>query len=155
MVHIETSGLIPADRTLVFDYLTSPQHLPELLQDHIDVEAAQIDQPLKRGAEIQFVMTRFGISQPVTLRVEDWLRGTRMVYRQSDGLFNLWIHTMKFEDHGEHQTRVSDFVDYELPFGLFGHLANDLYVRRNMKQILQSRIERAKIYFMRKQDAAS
>jgi len=155
MVHIETSALIPAEKTQVFDYLTNPRNLPELLKGHIDVDLIHIDQPLKRGSEYQLIMSRYGISQPVTLRVEDWLRGTRLVYRQNEGMFNFWVHTMKFEDHGDHQTRVSDYVDYELPFGILGHLANDLYVRGNMKQILLDRFEQAKSHFSKVSNVAN
>ena len=49
---------------------------------------------------------------------------------------------MKFEDHGEGYTLVTDLVDYTLPFGILGNLSDDLFVKSDMTRILRSRLER-------------
>src|SRR5437899_550103 len=102
MAHLQISQLIPAPRFDVFDYLTGAENLPFLLKPTIEVEVFPFDGTLKRGAELHFNMTRLGFSQSVRLRIEDWLRGSRATYRQVEGLFAAWTHTMKFEEHGEH-----------------------------------------------------
>ncbi len=125
MAHLQISQLIPASRMEAFDFLTDPNNLPELLKPSIDVKVVTPDIPLKRGNEVHLMMTRFGLSQSIRFRVEDILRGSRLSYRQSEGLFASWTHTMKFDEHGENGTLVTDLVDYQVPLGLFGHLADD------------------------------
>lgn len=144
MSHIQISTIIPSPRAFAFDLLTAPEKLESLLADKIEVQLIQKAENLRRGAEYQFMMTRFGMTQPVRLRVEDYLKGSRLTYRQTEGLFREWIHTLKFEDHGENQTLVTEFLEYKVPFGLFGYLADDLFLRRDLKRLLEGRLERAK-----------
>lgn len=148
MAHLQISQLIPAPRFDAFDYLTDPTNLPFLLKPAIDVQLKSEEIALKRGAEIHFLMTRYGLSQNVRLRVEDWLRGSRLTYRQVEGLFFAWTHTMKFEEHGDNATLVTDVIDYQMPFGLIGYLADDLLVKRDMGGILETRLQKAKEYFV-------
>lgn len=147
MAHLQISAIVPGPRQDVFEFMCSPEKVPLLLKDHIEVEMVRGAEVLRRDAEYEFSMTRFGLSQPVRLRVEDVLKGSRLTYRQSEGLFRDWIHTSKFEDHGDQQTLVTDFIDYSVPFGLFGHLADDLFIRRDLKSILESRLQRAQEHF--------
>ncbi len=147
MAHLQLSQLLPTSRLEAFDFLTCPDNLPNLLLPLIDVQVLTPDIPLKRGNEVHFMMTRFGLSQSVRFRVEDVLRGSRLTYRQSEGIFASWTHTMKFEDYGNGQVQVIDIVDYEVPFGLLGFLADDLLLKRDMRKILSERLKRALDHF--------
>lgn len=146
MAHMQISQLIPAKRFEAFDYLTDPANLAFLLKPSIEVQLKTEDVPLKRGAEYHFLMTRYGLSQSVRLRVEDLLRGSRLTYRQVEGLFLSWTHTLRFEEHGD-ATLVTDVIDYQLPFGVLGFLADDLIVKRDMTTVLEERLLKAKEHF--------
>lgn len=148
MAHLQISELIEAPRSDVYAYLTAPSHQPFLLQPAIDVEVLTPDGPHKRGEEVHFSMTRFGLSQSIRFKIEDVLPDRRLTYRQSEGVFAHWTHTMKFEDHSEKSTLVTDLVDYKLPFGLFGFLADDLLIKGDMERILRRRLQRAKEHFL-------
>jgi ligand-binding SRPBCC domain-containing protein len=147
MAHLQISQLIPAPRLEVFDYLTDPNNLPTLLKPSIDVKVVTPEVALKRGNEVHFMMTRFGLSQSIRFRIEDILRGSRLSYRQSEGVFASWNHTMKFDDHGDSGTLVTDLVDYNVPMGLFGHLADDLILKSDMSRVLSHRLQKAKEHF--------
>jgi len=144
MAHIQCSRLLPAPRAQVFELLTEPINLSDLLKDCIEVEAKfSLENQMRKGAEFSFIMTRFGLSQPVTFRVEDYIKGTRLTYKQVEGLMYNWYHTMKFEDFGDKETLVTDLVEFELPFGILGHIANDLFVKSDLKNVLEKRLIRA------------
>lgn len=147
MAHLQISQLMPATRMEVFDYMTDPNNLRFLLQPGIDVQVVTPEVPLKRGNEVHFVMTRFGLSQSIRFRIEDVLRGSRLTYRQAEGVFAGWTHTMKFDEHGESATLVTDLVDYQVPLGLFGHLADDLLLKSDMNRVLTGRLMKAKEHF--------
>lgn len=144
---MQISRLIPASRLEAFDFLTDPNRLPDLLTPLIEVRVVTPEVPLKRGNEVHFLMSRFGFSQSVRFRVEDVLRGSRLSYRQSEGIFAAWNHTIKFDDHGENGTLVTDIVDYQVPMGLLGHLADDLLLKGDMSRLLSHRLDRARDHF--------
>lgn len=147
MAHLQISQLIPATRLEVFDYLTDPASLPFLLAPAIDVQVVTPELEFKRGAEAHFNMTRMGLTQSIRFRIEDVLRGSRLTYRQIEGIFTTWTHSMKFEEHGESETLVTDLVDYQLPLGLVGFLADDLLIKGEMRRVLASRLLKAKEHF--------
>ena len=147
MAHLQISQLIPATRSEVFDYLTNPATLPFLLAPAVDVTVMTPELEYKRGAEAHFNMTRLGLTQSIRFRVEDVLRGSRLTYRQIEGIFSAWTHTMKFDEHGERETLVTDLVDYQVPLGLFGYLADDLLIKGDMRRLLAARLQKAKEHF--------
>jgi len=148
MAHLQISQLIPAPRFAVYDYLTDPKTLPEQLKPLIQVEVLSPDVPVKRGNELHFVMTRWGLSQSVRLRIEDVLPGSRFTYRQVEGLFAGWTHSTRLEEQGERSTLVTDLVDYQMPFGIFGLLADDLLVKGDLSRLLAHRLEKAREHFL-------
>lgn len=147
MAHIQVSEVISAPRFEVFDFVTNPSHLPELLQPMIAVEVLTPNIDYRRGAEAHFQMTRYGLTQTVRFRIEDVLTGSRLTYRQTEGLFSAWSHTIKCEDHGERNTLVTDIVDYSLPLGLMGNLADDLWLKSDMRNLLEQRLHRVRDHF--------
>lgn len=147
MAHLQISELIEAPRTEVYEYLTAPSQQSFLLEPSIRVEVLSPDGPHKRGDELHFNMTRFGLAQSIRFRIEDVVPGSRLTYRQSEGVFARWIHTMKFEEHSENATLVTDIVDYSLPMGLLGFIADDLLIKGDMSRILQQRLQKAREHF--------
>lgn len=147
MAHLQISQVISAPRMEVFSFLCDPGQLPFLLQPKVDVQVLNPEIPLRRGNELHFMMTRFGFTQSVRFQVDDILPGTRLVYRQVEGLFASWAHAIKFEEHGKDSTRVVDLVDYELPFGLIGYLMDDVLIKSDLTSLLQLRLQKAREKF--------
>jgi len=142
MAHIQISRIVEAPRTKVFEILTNPENLSELLRGDIYVELLGASAKLSSGSEIRIGMTRYGVKQLVQLRVDDYLHSKRFMYHQVEGFFKAWSHIMKFDDHGEGFTLVTDMVEYTLPLGILGNLSDDLFVKSDMTRILQRRLER-------------
>lgn len=57
---------------------------------------------------------------------------------QSRGPYRLWRHTHRFEEVAE-GTLMIDGIDYEMPFGLVGLAAHELFVRRTLDRIFDYR----------------
>ena len=147
MAHLNCSLVVPGPIKEVFDFLCYPRRVPYLLDAKVEVEIVNADPELHRGAEFTYLMTRMGISQQVRFRVEEMTKGTVLIYRQTEGVFRKWVHTQKFSTHGRNETLVTDVVEYELPFGLVGHLLDDLLFRKDLRFILDSRLKKAAIHF--------
>lgn len=118
MGHLRCSQVIDTTCSKAFEFLLEPSHLPDLLAPHIEVEVGHCAAEMRAGSEYRFNMNRYGMSQPITCRVESVIKDQVLVYRQVEGIYKKWIHTMKFESREGQQCLVTDLVEYELPFGL-------------------------------------
>ncbi len=142
MAHVQCAKVISASKFTVFDYLTSPGHLAEQLSGIIDVKWQNPGVDVKPGSEFLFTMSRFGIEQPIRFVVDRMVHGNSLTYRQVSGVYAKFTHTMKFEDHGNGETLVTDLLDYEVPFGLIGKLADDFFIKNDLLKILEARLNR-------------
>ncbi len=147
MAHVQCAKVINGSKFKVYDYLTSPANLADQLKGHIEVKWQNPGVEIAPGSEFLFLMTRFGIEQPIRFVVDRMVVGNSLTYRQVSGVYARFVHTMKFEEHGQNETLVTDFLEYEIPFGLFGKLADDFFIRSDLKKLLEARLEVAKLKF--------
>lgn len=148
MSHIREVTLLKGSVLSLFNYVCNPSTIREQLADKIDVELLSEATPtLTKGHDFHFLMSRFGFSQEVHIQIEEASVGHRLRYRQTQGLFLSWVHTIEFEAHDAEYTKMTDTIDYQLPFGFFGFLLDDLVVRRDIKAILKARESRLKSHF--------
>lgn len=147
MSQLKCSHRIVAPKTQVFEYMLSPQSWSDLLRQHIEVEMKVAPQEVKAGNIYKMTMTRFGLAQPVELKILNFQKNITVTYKQTHGLFSKWVHTQNFEELEGNETLVTDIVEYQLPLGLIGHLLDDLIVRQDMKRILEDRLHQVASHF--------
>jgi uncharacterized protein len=138
MAHFEYSSVIEVPRQKLFDFVSDLSSLPEIMSEDYKIEATSPVTKLKKGSEYEIRITRVGVSVLWGIVIEDIIPGEFVRDRQSHGPFSLWVHTQKFEDHGQ-GTLLTDFIEYDVPFGLFGKLADDIFIRRDLQKIFSRR----------------
>ena len=148
MAFVENKSFIRAPVEAVFGFLTDPHQLPYLLDDFMEVKALGAPEVAARGGEYSFEILRFGWRFDVRYRLEKIVVNRCVVYRQTEGFFKLWRHEALFEDKKELAgTQIVDRIHYELPFGLLGHLGDDLFCHKDLKNILQKRAKKTQNHF--------
>lgn len=147
MAYLQSSALIPAPRPEVFAYSSDLKHLPEWLGESIGVAFSSVPGKMTLGAQYEMQLTRFGITRPFVMRIEQYIPQELFVDRQIEGFFEFWLHTQKFEEHDDKKTHLIDIVEYSLPYGLIGSLADDLFVRQDLTRLLQRRYEKIRRHF--------
>jgi len=80
--------------------------------------------------------------------IEDFHWNERFCDRQIEGPFRYWRHCHRVQEWqqettGEQGTLLIDTVEYELPFGRVGRLANRIAVRRMLTNVFRHRHDRA------------
>jgi ligand-binding SRPBCC domain-containing protein len=138
LAHLQCAKLVPGTKYEVFRYFTSPEHIADQLHGLIKVSWQNPGVEIRPGSEFE---------QPIRFVVDRMVTGNSFTYRQVSGVYARWIHTMKFEEHGPTQTLVTDIVEYEIPFGILGRLADDFFIRHDLKNILEHRMNRAILRF--------
>lgn len=143
MAHFEHSSVIQAPRKQVFDFFSDPNNLEKMIPPGYRVELTSPAVKLKKGSEYELRVSRYGFSVLWGVVVEDFVPGEMFRDRQSHGPFSLWLHTHKFEDHGQ-GTLLTDIIEYDISFGLLGKLAQDIFVSRDLRHVFEFRHRRLK-----------
>ena len=146
MAHFESSVVISAPRHQVFEFHRKVQSFIKLMPDGVKAEPTAPTTLFDKGVEFELRITSYGISIVWSGVIEEFEGDVYFVDRQTDGPFTLWLHTHRFEDHGE-GTLLTDIVEYDVPFGLFGKLADDLYIRSQMARFFEIRHKKTKEIF--------
>ena len=149
MAHFEFSSVIEGGRKDVFDYVSDMASLPEIMSEDYKIEYTSPLTKLKKGSEYEIRLTRIGISLLWGIVIEDLVPGEFVRDRQNHGPFSLWVHTQKFDDHGK-GTLLTDLIEYDVPFGLIGKLADDIFVRRDLQRIINHRHIKIAEHFAKK-----
>jgi ligand-binding SRPBCC domain-containing protein len=90
------------------------------------------------GQEVTWKAQHFGIRWRVTSRITEFDRPSRFVDEMRRGPFASFRHEHHFEQNGAMTTMV-DVVDYRLPLGPIGVIADAVLVGRYLRHLLEVR----------------
>lgn len=93
---------------------------------------------MRPGAEIDYVIRMNGLPMKWKTLITEYEPPSYFVDLQMKGPYSLWHHRHDFVETPD-GTIVADTVDYSLPFGPLGHLAQALMVRRQLLEIFDYR----------------
>lgn len=149
MGHVQVSRLIPASTGEVYRYLVDLENLSEWLDPSLEADFLNGGPPVLRAqTEFQIKFTRFGRTVDSTFRVDEMKPREKFSYRQMQGFFKTWVHTQILSVHDAKTTLVTDVVEFEMPYGLLGALADDLFVRGDVQRLLQYRLSKVEERFL-------
>ena len=142
---LERKQIIPRSRSETFAFFSDAFNLeritPSFLRFRIVTPA-----PIKMEARavIEYRLALFGA--PIYWRtvIESWAPKESFVDSQTKGPYALWRHTHTFEEKGARLTLLTlmrDLVEYSIPYGPLGRIANALFVERWLKKIFDYRAE--------------
>lgn len=95
------------------------------------VEPGRTQGLLELGDLVAFEGRHFGIRQRFVARITALDRPHRFVDEMVEGAFKRLRHIHEFES-SDGMTLMRDTLDWEAPFGIVGHLADQLILRRHM-----------------------
>ena len=140
MGHVQVSRLIPAGVGDVYRYILDLENLPQWLDLSMEAEFPAKLPVLREQVEFVIKLSRFGKSVESTFRVDELKPRETFTYRQVDGFFKSWVHTQLLSAHDAKTTLLTDVVDFQMPYGILGALADDLFVRSDVDKLLRHRL---------------
>jgi ligand-binding SRPBCC domain-containing protein len=153
MYTLEREVMIPAPREEVFEFFSDAGNLKQITPRWLGFEDVSVPDPMAAGAEIVHRIRWLGIPVKWTTVIESFSPPDSFVDTQVKGPYKYWRHEHRFED-AEGGTRMSDRVQYELPFGILGVVTHRLIVARQLKRIFDYRGRRIRKLFKREAAAA-
>jgi ligand-binding SRPBCC domain-containing protein len=136
---LEREQYVDRPLDVVFDFFAEAHNLERITPPWLSFQVLTSDPiEMRMGALIDYRLRVHGLPLRWTSRIEDWQPGRSFVDRQVRGPYGLWYHRHSFTPSGA-GTMVRDEVDYALPLGVLGELANPLFVRRDLERIFAFR----------------
>jgi len=120
--HLHSEQWIDRPRDEVFGFFADASNLERITPDELRFEILS-EQPIdmKVGALIDYQLHLAGVPFKWKTEITAWNPPFSFEDTQLKGPYTKWIHTHRFEDHGE-RTLIVDDVDYALPLSPLGDL---------------------------------
>jgi ligand-binding SRPBCC domain-containing protein len=161
-----TTQWLPYTVESVFAFFANPTNLPKLMPEwqQARIEEIELHSAARKGSTSSKEAIAAGRGTRITLSfkptplspirlswvafIEDFHWNERFCDRQIEGPFRYWRQCHRMQEWqsdrtGEYGTLLIDTIEYELPFGRFGHLANRLAMRRMLDTVFAHRHRRA------------
>ncbi|MEX0273303.1 MAG: cell division protein [Flavobacteriaceae bacterium] len=139
MPRIELKTEIKADINIVFD-LSRSIDLHKISTKHTNEEAiaGKTSGLIGMNESVTWRAKHFGIYQKLTSRITEFDRPKYFSDEMVNGAFAEFKHEHHFEKFNE-GTLMTDFFDYKSPLGILGKIADKLFLKRYMTELLTNR----------------
>lgn len=143
MTTIERSIRINAPIERVFHFHDDTQNLLKITPPNIKVAIESIGTP-GLGYEAKLRIRQFGVfTMTWHVRITEYDAPHSMVDVQVSGPFRSWKQIRRFRTI-DGVTELTDIVEYEVPFGVLGAIANTLIIRNEVEKMFAYRQKRTK-----------
>jgi ligand-binding SRPBCC domain-containing protein len=140
---LEKKVILKSDMDTVWDFFSSPLNLNEITPPDMSFEILSDLKGLKMypGMIINYKVRPFlNIPLRWTTEITHCEEGHYFVDEQRFGPYSFWHHKHFFKKV-ECGIEMTDIVDYGLPMGMLGQIANSIYVEQKLQGIFNYRNE--------------
>jgi uncharacterized protein (TIGR01777 family) len=125
----------------VFDFFSHPENLGIMTPASMGFAITNVSGPMEDGTSISYCIRIAGVPVRWKTRIDAWEPGQRFVDAQITGPYACWWHEHRFEADGSGRTIMEDRVLYAPPLGLFGRIANGLFISDALRTIFAYRAD--------------
>lgn len=139
MPRIELLTEIKANKEIVFD-LSRSIDLHKISTEHTNETAiaGKTNGLIGLNEYVTWKAKHFGIYQKLTSRITKYKRSDFFIDEMEKGAFKSFRHEHHFEDVND-GTLMKDIFVYKSPFGILGKLADELFLKKYMTDLLIKR----------------
>lgn len=143
---IELQTTIKAEQTIVFDLSRSIDlHQVSTRQTYEIAIAGRTSGLIRHNEQVTWRAKHFGIYQNLTSKITEFNSPTHFTDEMVSGTFKRFKHKHIF-DKKENEIVMTDIFDYTSPLGLLGKLADILFLKNYMTNLLAVRNNTIKHY---------
>jgi len=140
--------VVNTDVKKCWDFFSSPKNLSKITPNHLGFKIlSEVPEKMHSGLIIEYrVKPIAGIPVKWITEIQD-VNESKLFYDvQLKGPYKVWKHRHHFEAIGD-QTIMKDEIEYALPFGILGRIANFLFVRKQVRSIFEYRKRKIEEFF--------
>ncbi len=138
---LEKSIEVPVSKEKAWDFFSNPNNLLKIMPKSMNFKILYgAELPLHEGQIITYEVTPFkGYKSKWISEISHIRKSDYFVDIQIGGPYKLWHHKHHFKAISENKTLVTDCVHYQLPFGIFSPLMNQLLIAPKLDAIFKYR----------------
>ncbi|WP_296386065.1 SRPBCC family protein [Winogradskyella sp.] len=136
---IEIKTIIKTDLKTCFDLARNVDfHKVSMAHSNEKAIAGKTSGLIELDESVTWEATHFGIKQKLTSKITEFKSPTYFVDEMVSGAFKSFKHEHIFQKVND-STLMIDKFHFQSPFGILGKLANFLFLKRYMKNLLETR----------------
>jgi ligand-binding SRPBCC domain-containing protein len=135
--------LVPQPIAVVFEFFSRPENLQTITPPWLRFRIVTPQSEIRAGTLIGYRLRVHGLPFRWLTKIDRWTPPFEFVDVQLKGPYKFWRHVHSFSQVGR-ATRISDTVDYSLPFGALGLQIHRWQVARDLSKIFDYREQRVR-----------
>jgi len=139
---VEFTQLVKAPMDKVWDFFSSPANLGKITPPEMNFKIVKMDgDRMFAGQHIRYRVTVMPLIRVTWVtEITEAVENKTFVDEQRKGPYTLWRHRHTFEETGG-GVLMTDVVEYAIPFGFLGRIANALFVASEVRRIFAFRVK--------------
>jgi len=138
-VRFLSETVIAADAATVFAFHERPDAFELLLPPWQTSRIIQPPTSLRVGTRV-ILRTKIGpLWQTIEAEHVEYEAGRMFADRMTKGPFKSWLHRHIVTPLGDHESRLTDDITYELPLGVLGRVFGGGFARRELERLFEYR----------------
>jgi ligand-binding SRPBCC domain-containing protein len=131
--------VVPCQLNEVFEFFSKAENLQQLTPPWLNFRIVSVQPtPVRKGTLIQYSLRWRIVPIHWTTEIIDWEPPFRFIDLQLKGPYKLWRHEHHFAAEGN-RTRITDEIQYLLPFGIVGRIVHTVKVKSDVEAIFDYR----------------
>ncbi|MDC1049088.1 SRPBCC family protein [Flavobacteriaceae bacterium] len=137
---LETIQNLPISKSHAWDFLSNPKNLKRITPDYMGFKIINgTADKMYAGQIIQYIVTPvMGIPTKWVTEITHVDDGNYFVDEQRFGPYSLWHHK-HFIKAIKNGVEMKDIIDYKIPLGIIGRIAQPILVAPKLKEIFEYR----------------
>ena len=139
---LTVSQRLPISLSEAWGFFSSPKNLEKITPSHMGFKITS-GEPGKMytGQIISYIVSPLpGIKTNWVTEITHVEENKFFIDEQRFGPYSMWHHEHRFEEE-EGEILMTDKVSYKIPFGFLGHIAQSLFVKKQLKGIFEHRVK--------------
>ncbi|TVZ55160.1 ligand-binding SRPBCC domain-containing protein [Lutibacter sp. Hel_I_33_5] len=138
---LETEQELKIPLEEAWDYFSSPENLANItpksmgfnITSKVDKKAYQGQIITYKVSPVPFIKTNW-VTEITQVKENDFF-----IDEQRFGPYKMWHHEHWFEELANGNTFMKDKISYKIPFGFLGHIAQAIFIKKQLKSIFEYR----------------
>lgn len=131
---------LPIDINIAWEFFSSPKNLSKITPSYMDFQiTSELPEEMYEGMIITYTVKPVaGIPVNWVTEISHIRKPYFFIDTQLSGPYKLWHHQHIFKEVNN-GIEMEDIVHYKLPFGIFGNIANFLFIKKQLEGIFNYR----------------
>ncbi|WP_420551651.1 SRPBCC family protein [Tenacibaculum aiptasiae] len=124
-----------------WSFFSAPQNLEKITPSHMGFQiTSEVDKKAYAGQIITYKVGILpGLKSSWVTEITQVKDEQFFIDEQRFGPYKMWHHEHWFEELSEGKTLMKDKISYKIPFGFLGHIAQSVFIKRQLKNIFEHR----------------